>query len=804
MRVKEDSLKGEGDVSKYKPVMEVLGEDPVDSSLGQDYKSPIKPLKQYGRRSNESFLSRMKTRNSREHRTVVDASAVKKAAKLKASKKKQEQADSSVSVSDLIEDLECSQDMKKFIKDEFTRERALYHFLPDSQIASTIIHRFRTHIANSGARVKRAEVEGRKTLRRSPLKLTGGHSKKKASVDTDDNSEDDVEISDFEDDVELRIPDAGSFSLSPSASQLKLSKNILMRFAPDQDSFEISDSSQESTKPSSKRKFTTARRTPVKRRKSVKAPVDQDFKVLQKDDTSNLPVLVSPSISHGISLFNGQEEEDAGQKDLVLRLTQGITCGTCRVHVTPTVEGEDSLKICSGCRTIAYCSRVCQKKSWTRHKRLCKSLGKLPDGDERKMEIIAKEVIWEDNKISEARAKDIKVKDKGKPKAEVGKLRNLRSRKGVTINSQPEFAPSHEDLLTMEFQTRSPAKSILKKSSGLHVSIVLSSPPIKSKAQLMTEEVLSQELGSAEPIQCTSGSADRSSDIPVVKSNLLSESSFSGGGVKGSLSEERFQYVFKQMEILHSPDKRSETGDILNVNNNIEIQHDELLKKMEEIHGSPPDDQFTLACLPPRDREGSPGTFDNLDLSSLSSKDEKSNNQSTSTPVNSPGLVGEIRNQSLSRPTSRKASFPRRATPYPNKSLGKDQTEDENSGLKELRRKIDFTSANDEESDDDEPNRRLKVAASSDLEEDDGNADEVGDNDQDQEKDSDGDVMISASALSSGHEEITQSSTGQGESPSPLSPSQEYVATFQVILISAVCLNLIVTHLILLLLLFRL
>ena len=148
MRVKEDSLGGEGDVSKYKPVMEVLGEDPVDSSLGQDYKSPIKPVKQYGRRCNESFLSRMKTRNSREHRTVVDASAVKKAAKLKASKKKQEQAASSVSVPDLIEDLECSQDMKKFIKDEFSRERALYHFLPDSQIASTIIHRFRTHIAN--------------------------------------------------------------------------------------------------------------------------------------------------------------------------------------------------------------------------------------------------------------------------------------------------------------------------------------------------------------------------------------------------------------------------------------------------------------------------------------------------------------------------------------------------------------------------------------------------------------------------------------------------------------------------------
>merc|ERR1719154_603417 len=366
-----------------------------------------------------------------------------------------------------------------------------------------------------------------------------------------------------------------------------------------------------------------------------------------------------------------------------------------------------------------------------------------------------KEVIWEDKKVSDAKDKEAeaKTKDKGKAKAEVG--RNLRSKKGVTINSQPEFAPSNEDLLTMDFQTRSPAKSILKKSSGLHVSIVLSSPPIKSKAQLMTKEGRSQDLGSPEPIRCTSGSSDRSSVC---------------------LSDETFQDVLKQMEVLHSPEKRSETGDTPSVNNNLEIQDDDLLKKMEEIHGSPPDDQFTLACLPPRDREGSPGPSDNLYLSSVSSKEEK-NNQLTSTPVNSPGLVGEIRNKSLSRPTSRKASFPRRATPYPNKSLGKDQTEYENSGLMGLRRKIDFTSANDEESDDDEPNLRLELATSSDLEGADVKADEVGDDDQDPEKDSDRDA---ASASSSGHEEVTQSSPRQEEKPGSLSPSQEYVAKFQV------------------------
>ena len=59
---------------------------------------------------------------------------------------------------------------------------------------------FRTHIANSGARVKRTEVAVKETVRRSPVKLTGrGH--KKEPVDTDDNSK--VEISDFDDDEDL-------------------------------------------------------------------------------------------------------------------------------------------------------------------------------------------------------------------------------------------------------------------------------------------------------------------------------------------------------------------------------------------------------------------------------------------------------------------------------------------------------------------------------------------------------------------------------------------------------------------------
>ena len=818
MKCKEDDLGGGGDV-RYKPVMEIFQDDSVDSNLGQDYKSPIKSVKHYGR-SGDSFLSRMKIRNSREQRTVVDANDVIKASKLKASKKKQKATASSTSASDLFEDLECSQDMKKFIKDEYTRERALYPFLPDSQIASAIVHRFRTHIANSGVRVKRAEVESRKNVRRSPLKLSGSRNRKKASVDTDDNSEDDeVKISDFEDDGNFNIPHSGSFSLTPSTSQLKLSKNILMRFASDNDSFEISDSSQESTNSLSKRKATPSRRTPVKKRKSEKANGDEseDFKVLEKDDSSDLPVLVSPSISDGISLFHSQEEEDAGQKDLVLRLGKGITCGTCRVHITPTLDGEDSLKICSGCRTIAYCSRACQRKSWPRHKRLCKRLGKL--SEEKKMEIIAKEVNWEDKKISEARAKEAKALEKAKSKVQSRNLRKLPSRKGVTINSQPEFAPSNEEILDMDVQTRSPAKSILKKSSGLHISVVLNSPPIKSRAQTSTEGRANPDPRSPEST-IQSASDDPAPDVPgdgtTVKSNLLSQLTSSGRGSKGSLSEETFQDVLKQMEVIHSPEQQSKPNDVTEDIHHLEAKDDEVLKKMEEMHRSPSEDRFTLACLPPREREDSAGPQDNLDSSSSSSRDDKSNCQAISTPVNSPGLLGEITNKSLSRPSSRRTGFPRRATPYPLKSLDLEQTEEVEDSV--LRKKLDFTSGIDEDPEemdpaklenDDDVKRKLDFEATFDEDDRTVRAD-ARHKEQDPEEDCDEDVMTSASAASSGQEEVPQSSLGrQAESPVFISRSPQLedvnvtVASFQVILISAVCLNVIASHLILLLLLFR-
>ena len=305
-------------------------------------------------------------------------------------------------------------------------------------------------------------------------------------------------------------------------------------------------------------------------------------------------------------------------------------------------------------------------------------------------------------------------------------------------------------------------------------------------------------------------------DGTTVKSNLLSQLTSSGRGSKGSLSEETFQDVLKQMEVIHSPEQNNEPNDVTEDNNHLEAKDDEVLKKMEEMHRSPSEDRFTLACLPPREREDSAGPQDNLDSSSSSSRDDKSNCQAISTPVNSPGLLGEITNKSLSRPSSRRTGFPRRATPYPLKSLDLQQTEEVEDSV--LRKKLDFTSGIDEDPEemdpaklenDDDVERKLDFEATFDEDDRTVRAD-ARHKEQDPEKDCDEDVMTSASAASSGQEEVPQSSLGrQAESPVFTSRSPQLedvnvnVASFQVILISAVCLNVILSHLILLLLLFR-
>ena len=53
-------------------------------------------------------------------------------------------------------------------------------------------------------------------------------------------------------------------------------------------------------------------------------------------------------------------------------------------------KGSDKFKVCGGCRSVYYCSQVCQSKGWKYHQRICKSIQKLQN--ERKISIYKKGV----------------------------------------------------------------------------------------------------------------------------------------------------------------------------------------------------------------------------------------------------------------------------------------------------------------------------------------------------------------------------------------------------------------------------
>ena len=47
-------------------------------------------------------------------------------------------------------------------------------------------------------------------------------------------------------------------------------------------------------------------------------------------------------------------------------------CKTCGKLNAELSEEEKKLKTCSKCKTVAYCSKECQKKDWEGHKKDCR------------------------------------------------------------------------------------------------------------------------------------------------------------------------------------------------------------------------------------------------------------------------------------------------------------------------------------------------------------------------------------------------------------------------------------------------
>ncbi|KAF8991943.1 hypothetical protein BDQ17DRAFT_1188267, partial [Cyathus striatus] len=57
----------------------------------------------------------------------------------------------------------------------------------------------------------------------------------------------------------------------------------------------------------------------------------------------------------------------------VLHFTEDPVLEPDEYHCTQCQsEGNPTLKICTGCRKVRYCSEECQKTDWKRHKKECK------------------------------------------------------------------------------------------------------------------------------------------------------------------------------------------------------------------------------------------------------------------------------------------------------------------------------------------------------------------------------------------------------------------------------------------------
>lgn len=585
------------------------------------------------------FLERMKEKASRNERIHLD---IKKPVRKPASgvKGRGKKMEVNKTGEELMGELECSPTMKKFIMSEFQREKQIYTFLPSSQVASAILHRYKTHLENkssvgSSPMTSRGspspKASSSKPKKRQSVKI-GSKRKIGASVDTDDNS--DVDISDFDD--EDPLPDNGSFALSPAPSQLKLQKRMLARFAMDEESYNIIESpqmSRKSPKLGRPRKTPAAEKTVFKfktgrGRRKVKeiTPMKPKLPVMGSGSLADSPELemfpTPPQASNNNQLTGSEEnvskdnvpipeEETNFRAD---NIAHSKVCGRCFAQPK---EGAGPFSICSRCGTVAYCGVDCQRQEWKRHKTICKKLSTA--SDVHKVEII-KSLLANNNQ---------------------------EGVKKVVINSQPEIAKTQdfpEDPLPSNHP--GPVKSILKKQ----VSIVMYSPPIKSLQQHLelVKEGSQEERFDNLSQESSQGNENQSSSVSC---NLLSKFT-SPGRNAGKLPDDKFDALIKEMEKIHSsPSETSQDGNKEDSEENDLTEYVEPMVTEEKTDGeaNAQEEEETLAPL---------------------------------TPTNSETLVQFVQGESCSRKSSRA----RKETPYPRRLQ-----EDEETEVIVRRGKLDFS-----------------------------------------------------------------------------------------------------------------
>ena len=187
-----------------------------------------------------NFLERMKRRDQREVRRGIlqggePSPRLKKYPAASLSRSRKKPAAAAVKPNP-IEELDCSQDMKSFMLTEHAREKVLYKDVPESQIANSIIHRFRTHLANSG-KSRGGNGKTSASSRKKPLSSVEIGS---GDDSEEEEEEEEVSIQEF-DEAELQPPAEGSFSLSPSPRQLRSCRSLLLRFTTDREAFPITN-----------------------------------------------------------------------------------------------------------------------------------------------------------------------------------------------------------------------------------------------------------------------------------------------------------------------------------------------------------------------------------------------------------------------------------------------------------------------------------------------------------------------------------------------------------------------------------
>ena len=531
---------------------------------------------------------RMKARAANQFRISVDSRNVKKPKDRR--------------VSDVLSKLECSPKMKKFIMSEISKEKAKYTHLPSTQVASKVLHRY--HEMRMNLRIVPKE-EGNTVSRPADVRLSG-RKRNMASVETDDSGSDDIDISEF-DEEKLPIPSPGAFALSPSPSQLKANKRLLL-FLSDQDTALISDSSPEPSQ------IVSPKVTPKK--KSYFG--DEVFrKVKLSPEDPRIPHLSSPSLADGVEMFGREPAEadsaSSSSEDTILahNLLSGVACGSCM----ETRSGEQ-LSLCSGCHTVSYCGTKCQNRNWSRHKKVCKIMKDAKV--EEKLSFFYKEIQW----LNELKAKQSTKK---------------RSKKAVTINSQPEYAPSNEEEEVKQVATPKKVRSILKKGKGqLAVEVVMKSPTISNVHY--NEASANTKASPSVNGKLNVSSATTSSPSPPVKRNLLSKFSPSSGS---NVSEGKFP---------GTEDK-----------SNVDLEEKSPKK---------------LPLTPVKSNE----------------------HDATATPLNSPRLLQSILTNSESRTSSRiHQEKRRRDTPHPTKALLDPVLK---SSMSTNPRKIDFEKVSEDQVDD--------------------------------------------------------------------------------------------------------